>query len=325
VSETGDWVQVAALGGHACGIRASGGARRLYCWGDNSFGQLGTGSLAPEEGFSEVDGRRTDWAQVAPGTLHTCAVTQGGELYCWGRNVEGQLGFAPAGGETLSPRPLDRGGPLALGWLSVAAGEAHTCAVRRDPDDATARLLYCWGSNESAQQGTSSGGSLLPPRVVPIADVADVRSGPRHACAITTAGLLLCWGANTHQEAGPSASTPATPSAIGSDSDWTQIAANGGCCGGGSPHTCGVRGDGVLECFGSNSRGQLGRSTSELLLSGFPLEVDAAMRFRAVATGAESTCGVRTDGSLFCWGTNGFGQIGLGDTAPRTAPYRVCF
>src|SRR5690606_33171905 len=83
-----DWVDVEA-GVHTCGIRAGG---RLFCWGPNSHGQLGLGTLTPRFAPTRV-GTATDWIDLGVGERHTCGVReQGSQLLCWGRNFDGQLG-----------------------------------------------------------------------------------------------------------------------------------------------------------------------------------------------------------------------------------------
>ena len=142
-----NWASVTAGWGHTCAVRTNG---RAYCWGSASSGQLGNGVSASYRYLPrwyrpvEVAGRATNWASVAAGDRHTCALKTNGRLYCWGSDSKGQLGDG---------RPMtDRARPMQVyggfsNWASVAGGERHTCAVK------TTGRLYCWGANHGGQLG----------------------------------------------------------------------------------------------------------------------------------------------------------------------------
>src|SRR4029453_9734090 len=103
---TADWRQVSAGASHSCGIRTSG---RLYCWGNDTEGQLGDGGgnihrLVPKE----VSGGGTDWASVSAGGAQTCALRTSGRLYCWGDDAFGELG--DGGTNTDRPTPTEGAG-----------------------------------------------------------------------------------------------------------------------------------------------------------------------------------------------------------------------
>ncbi len=83
-----------------------------------------------------------DWTVISLDTFHACGVRADGSLYCWGRNIEGQLGLGDAEAR-LVPTRVD----AANDWVSVAAGRFHTCALKRD------RSVLCTGQNDVGQLG----------------------------------------------------------------------------------------------------------------------------------------------------------------------------
>ena len=118
---TADWRQVSAGdGNHTCGVRTSG---RLYCWGDDVFGQLGDGGTNTDQPAPvQVAGGATNWTSVNTGGNHTCARKTTGRLYCWGDDGSGQLG--DGGTNTDQPAPVQVAGG-ATNWASVRDRKAH--------------------------------------------------------------------------------------------------------------------------------------------------------------------------------------------------------
>ncbi|MCA9671833.1 MAG: hypothetical protein KC503_39810 [Myxococcales bacterium] len=154
VGSASDWSRVVAGAFHNCALR---GAGELWCWGENSHGQVGVGPARP--GVLVWQPRRVgsndDYNALALGQSATCAVRRSGELYCWGSNDIGQLGLGDR---------LDRDSPARVsleGWQAIALGRRHTCGVRRGG------TLWCWGENTRGQLGLGAGQGLkqLPTRV----------------------------------------------------------------------------------------------------------------------------------------------------------------
>ncbi len=136
-------------GNHTCAITTAGG---LKCWGRNNYGQLGdtstTDRLVPVDVFGLVSGV----VGVSAGENHTCAVTEAGNLKCWGINTSGQLGDTST---TNRVTPVDVSG-LASGVASVSADRNHTCAIT------TTGGLKCWGLNNYGQLGDNSTTCRIP-------------------------------------------------------------------------------------------------------------------------------------------------------------------
>ena len=172
------WKAVSAGTTHTCGIRTSG---YLYCWGDDSRGQLGNASVGSKHYPYRV-GKAIGWTQISAGGAHSCATRTVGYLYCWGDDGRGQLGNGSVGSKTY---PYQVG--TAKGWTQISAGGAHSCGMR------TSRL-YCWGDNEYGQSMASS----EDPAFVTIQAYPDSwkaqDTGQRHTCATKGDGTLNCWG-----------------------------------------------------------------------------------------------------------------------------------
>ncbi len=186
---------VAAGDRHTCVTRADQ-VHEVVCWGDNSYGQLGTGSTSNPPGHIVV--QRPASKQVVAGDGHTCALADSGALSCWGRNDSGQAG-GPSPGLVLDPTatlPAPGGGL----WQQVAAGARHTCALT------AADELFCWGDNGEGQLATERGvtSSAAPQRVVHPdgGRWRTVAAGGATTCARDDDDSTWCWGANWAGQAG---------------------------------------------------------------------------------------------------------------------------
>ena len=199
-------------------------------------------------------------------------------------------------------------------WTSVAIGSTTSCAIAQA--DAS---LSCWGANESGQAGAgSTAGAILVPTLVAAGPARwkTVGVGDSHACAVGEDHSLWCWGSNSSGQlgvgTGPSRTAPvAVAPALGKV--WTAVAS-------GYAHTCAVRDDGTLWCWGSNDQDGLGKAGA---WSATPQQVDATATWSSVAAGTSSGCALRTDGSLYCWGSPA--TLGANDLSlqPADHPTRV--
>lgn len=228
-----NWKAVSAGGTHTCGVRSDG---RLYCWGNDESGQIGNGSAGSPNSPAQITSSRT-WSGVVTGASHTCAIRAGGILYCWGENDNGQIGDGSTDDRTEPTRITSAGD-----WKGVSAGNQHTCAVRGK--------LYCWGADGSGQIGNgSAGASRVPTQVTSAKDWKGVTAGGEHNCAVRGSGLLYCWGANAARQAVETSGTSSFnyPQKIAGNSDWRIHEA-------GNQHTCAIRTNGWLYCWGNQVR-----------------------------------------------------------------------
>jgi alpha-tubulin suppressor-like RCC1 family protein len=182
----GTWSHVSAGEDHACAIRADMGDR-LFCWGENAFGEIGQGTVGTETNALapvEVLGERA-YRSVSAGERHTCAIDTDGALWCWG-NGGGRLG---TGSVVSTGLPALAGTSTA--WATVTAGGAHTCGTQADGS------LWCWGLNDQGQAGSPPSADILAPtRVGDRSDLRRVEAGANHTCAIDASGALYCWGSH---------------------------------------------------------------------------------------------------------------------------------
>lgn len=142
---------------------------------------------------------------------------------------------------------------------------------------------------------------------------AQVALGGDHACAIKTDGSLWCWGDNWYDQLGSTVNTGTdvanpVPLRVGTDASWTSVDV-------GYSSSCGIRADHSLWCWGGNFDGQLGDPANTDFKTPTPGRVGGGATWRAVSVGFRHACAIRTDGTLWCWGADGSGQLGNGTTA----------
>jgi cysteine-rich repeat protein len=241
----GPWLAVGAGSYQTCAIKQDG---TLWCWGDNTNGQLGDGTLDTQLAPAQVTGAGagTVFSHVSTNFLHTCATTSEGFIWCWGLNSNAQTGDLI---NSYHISPVQVGG---AGWVDVSTGMYHTCAVKDD------NTLWCWGGNANGQLGTASipigqGSQSAVPVQLDGVDWKSVSSGQNHVCAVKLDNSLWCWGDNTYGQLGtgnPNASNVpmnvVVPGVL-----WSMVATD-------VHHTCAVDTDGIVWCWGANTNGQLG-------------------------------------------------------------------
>lgn len=296
-----DATAVAAGGDASCAATMAG---PLRCWGDNDRGQLATGDTATVVGpaRAQIDGP----AAFGLGDAHGCAIA-GGRVRCWGDNDRAQLA-APPGAAEPSPRAIDGLAPGAAAVLAV--GAAGACAL----DDAGA--LRCWGDNDAAQAGAAPSGPVSTPTAIGGLDTpTSVALGARHGCAVVVGRSVRCWGDGSRGQLGDGRPGPRASAdlVVLEPPDADRVAA-------GAHHTCAMRLDGRVSCWGDNERGQVGDGSTDRTVE-LPRDVGLG-DVTGLSAGAAHTCAVRM-GAAHCWGDNARGQLGDGTTVGRSTPARV--
>ncbi|HET8933136.1 MAG TPA: hypothetical protein VFN67_06855 [Polyangiales bacterium] len=336
----GTWNSVSAGAFHTCAIDNT---NALTCWGDDS-GQLG--GAQPIALPVDADG---SWSSVKAGQTHTCAIA-GTHTYCWGAGTKGALGngmFANAN----TPVQVSSG----LSLESLAAGEDFSCALVDDIVQSGASQIYCWGSNEDSRLLTADVQVSLPQLVNKGGSTAwtAYAVGPHHMCGVD-AGLLYCWGSNADGAVGGAApdSIPVGSARLignapvphsSTDHCTPNQCKNGGVCmNTGSSYTCNCDGTGFTgptcttetnECLTSNICGQgtcldlLGGGGYGCACPDGLIDLDntgtTCLSAAAISAGYNHTCALTTANTLHCWGSNRYGQFGLGAVGTQYYGYET--
>lgn len=296
--------QVSTGSTHTCALRADGS---VWCWGDNSLGQLGDGSR--ETSHVPVRVRALPPARwVSAGAHSTCAATLEGEAYCWGANSVGQLG----NGQTANGLPS----PVRVAGLEHARLTASSQVAERHCAITEGGALACWGRlTAHAGDGRPVIASRIPEVEHEVRDAVAVAIGGGHECVLTARGAVSCRGLGAHGELGH-ASTRLEPrfTRVWSREPASAIAA-------GERHTCAVGRSGAAWCWGGNDRGQLGTGGRSRFTA--PVRVDLPSQVRAIVAGNAHTCALGEHGNVYCWGDNEHGQLGDGGDRTQPAPQVV--
>jgi alpha-tubulin suppressor-like RCC1 family protein len=289
------WTAVAAGDYYTCALRTAA----LWCFGRNDNGQLGIGGTAEPAAPAQVTSPSLSWASVRPGQNHTCGVTTGGALYCWGGGDSGMLG---QGNTTEYLIPTQVTSPSATGWSNLTSGYDFTCAMRTSS-------LYCWGRNTEGQLGVGDTTDRLVPTQVTGTWTGAV-AGIRHVCGIKAGPTVWCSGQNPEGQLGTGDTTTlSTP---------TQVAVSGMSTLWGGPITHQmyvIKTDGTLWGWGRYFHRTM-----------VPAQVGAVTTWdgRGLAAGLAHACGLRSDTSLWCWGQNTDGRVGIGATSTyEAAPVQI--
>ena len=240
--------QVSAGYLHTCGVRYTD--NRAFCWGSNSYGQLGDGTVMERRTPVAVAGTLR-FRDVSVGIGHTCGVTADNRAYCWGMNF-GMLGDST----TVWRRTPTAVAAGTFSFRQVSAGASHTCAVTTD------NRAFCWGHNGSGRIGD---GKATSPRIWPRAVIGALRfreviAGVHHTCGQTTTNLAYCWGYNKAGRLGDGTETPrSSPVPVRGGHLFRQLTIGG--------HSCGVNLVQKAYCWGDNLSGQLGDGTTTARLT----------------------------------------------------------
>ena len=321
---------------HTCAVTSGGG---LFCWGDNTDGQVsGLASAAPvtipvkryEIGVVAVAAGEahtcvalTDdvqcWGRAGPATPpgdlpvgvtalaagadHTCALLSGGAVRCWGTG-------AAVGGGT----------PIAAGATAIAAGAAHTCAI-------VATGVKCWGANADGQLGDgSTTASPTPPTLPILTGIAAITARGNHTCAAaaTPSGgaiddALRCWGDGLSEFS--LAAQQTTPGIPMRDATQSVVRFRVDRLSAGRAHFCVQKVGDQVFCFGPPSLFDVTAAGADGQLGGTPpagsresIPVPFTVAAKAVASGDDHSCAVFADDTVHCWGKNHKGQLGDGST-----------
>ena len=323
---------------HTVAIKKDG---TVWAWGYNNRGQLGDSTTDNRTSPVQVVGKNgvgflEDIIAVSVGTSHTVAIESDGKLWAWGQNNRGQLGNGsydttgishPIPAQVVDPNPLSP-------WVAVSAGSYHTLAVKKNG------TLWTWGLNDIGQLGDGSKTQKdSPVQVVGkngvgfLEDVIAVAAGLNHTVAIKKDGTLWAWGSNQNGQLGDGSTTQ-------KDSPVQVVYKNGFeledviAVAAGANHTVALKKDGTLWAWGQYTYGKLGIGDpqgGEVVDAKATNPVQVVGRYKdwdkdwfAVFAGGDHTVALKKDGTLWAWGLNDIGQLGLGDKGNnRNIPTRL--
>jgi len=281
----------------------------LWTWGQGSSGRLGLGDIIQRSSPVQV-GALMDWSGISVGGAgqnHMAGIKINGTLWSWGLNGKGYLGL----GDIIS-----RSSPVQVGtlvtWSGVVAGSHHSVALKSDG------TLWVWGSNANGNLGLGDGVHRSSPvQLGALTTWATVGAGTGSAFGIKTDGTLWAWGQNSTGYLGlGNVVYRSSPVQVGTLATWSKIS-------GGRAHVVAVKTDGTLWAWGKNSDfGQLG--LGDVVNRSSPVQIGTLTTWTSVSLGYQCTTAIKTDGTLWLWGNNNYGQAGQADAAvPRSSPVQV--
>lgn len=248
---------------------------------------------------------------LASGGEHALAVKSNGEIWAWGRNSNGQLGYITTGAFSSEPSQLT----TPTGAVSVAAGEFHSLALL---EDGTVRA---WGGDSFGELGDgstdSSGSNSAVTPVTPsgLNRVVVVAAGRNHSLALLSDGTVRTWGRNQVGQLGDNTTDDRdAPISVATLDSVVALA-------GGTVHSLALRSDGTIRAWGDNFNGQLGDSTNNFSYT--PVQVSSITNAVAIAAGDIHSLALLSDGTVRAWGNNDSGQLGNGSTTNQNAPVAV--
>jgi alpha-tubulin suppressor-like RCC1 family protein len=293
-----------ATPGAVAGTAVAGNA---WAWGLNSDGELGNGTITPYSGLSTPHQvvNLSYVLTVAGGDQHSLALKSDGTVWAWGNNGWGQLGNGKYGS---SPTPVQV--PGLSNVTAIASGDLHNLALKSDG------TVWGWGFDYFGQvgNGTSGGNVLSPAQVKGLAGVVAVAAGGFTSFALKSDRSVWAWGYNGQGELGNGSSDEtahSTPTKVKSLSTAIAIGA-------GVEHGLAVLADGSVSAWGDNQTSELGATTTTTCggytspCSTLPVRVPNLSGVTAVAGGHGNTLALKSDGTAWGWGNNGYGELGNG-------------
>jgi len=294
----------------------------MWTWGDNRYGQLGQNNVTYRSSPVQV-GSLTNWLSAAAGEYHTTAIKTDGTLWTWGRNNRGQLGQNNA---------TDISSPVQVGsgttWSKVSSGTNHILAIKTDG------TLWAWGHDANGRLGLNTAGQYVykssPVQVGVLTNWSYVAGHSASSLAIKTDGTLWSWGENSNATLGHNDTVSrSSPVQVGTGTTWASVSAV-------QASGYGVKTDGTLWAWGYNGTG--GLAQGDTVARSSPVQVGSRNGgYPAISNNWSKTSSIynasyaiKTDGTLWSWGRNRWGELGLGNawqdstvTTYRSSPTQI--
>lgn len=269
----------------------------VKAFGENASGQLGNGTntdsnIPVETGLTNVIAVSAGGDQLE---AHSLALKNDGTVWAWGSNIYGQLGNASTNNTNTPVQTL-----LLNNVIAISAGGWHSVALKNDG------TVWTWGWNMDGQLGDgTTTDKTIPTQVPGLSNIIQIAAGTYHVLALKSDGTVWAWGDNLYGQIGngTNGADVTTPVQVQGLTHVVKIAA-------GRFFSLAVKDDGSVWTWGQNLYGQLGDgSTTDrytpVQVSGLTLALPAV-----VATGAFHCTAVKSDGTVWAWGRNSYGNLG---------------
>lgn len=283
------WKKLESGGNHTIAIHLDG---TLWAWGSNSVNELGDGT-STNKNIPTLINSSTNWVSISAGDSHSLALKSDGTIWSWGYDVHGALGL---GSTTQINTPTQIGN--STNWIYIAAGDTISFAIKSDG------TIWGWGINLHGEVGDGTiTPKLFPTKINNDTNWVKVFSGNGFNAAIKSNGTLWTWGSyNNFGELGNgSYSSAFIPTQIGTDSNWSMIATE-------FTFGLGLKSNGTIWAWGSNSSGQFGNGTTNNSLS--PIQIGTENDWKYIDSGNSNFFAIKNNGSLWSTGYNYAGMLG---------------
>jgi len=305
VGQQTSWSSISAGENSMLAIRSDG---TLWSWGYNENGQLGLSDSNWRSSPVQV-GAVSTWLSIAAAGYHGMAVSATGTLWVWGQNSAGELGL----GDTVT-----RSSPVQVGtqsnWATLGPARNSSAVVKSDG------TLWVWGSNSNGMLGLGDTMSRSSPvQVGSLTNWLKISGSQGSMSAVKNNGTLWAWGDGQfygHLGLGDTFSR-SSPVQVGALTTWSESSSS-------TYNTVAKKTDGTLWAWGRNSYGELGLGTSgNTTNKSSPVQVGVLTNWRTALTGLSMMLAVKSDNTLWSWGENSQGRLGLGNTSDRSAPVQI--
>jgi hypothetical protein len=280
----------------------------LWLWGNGADGRLGNNSTTNRSSPVQTVSGGVNWRQVSIGTFHSASIKTDGTLWLWGNAGSGRLGDNSSINRSSPVQTVSTG----TNWKQVAVGRNNSSAIKTDG------TLWLWGFGSQGQLGNNSNiNQSSPVQTVSTGNNwKQVSLGSCHAAAIKTDGTLWLWGENSGRLGDNSTTVRSSPvQTVSTGNNWKQVSA-------GFYFTGAVKTDGTLWIWGGGLGGRLG--TNSTIDRSSPVQtISTGNNWKQVALGLNHSAAIKTDGTLWLWGTNSYGALGNNSTTNRSSPVQT--
>ena len=321
---------------HTCALKSDS---TVSCWGAGGNGRLGDGATTNRnypvgvisgQGSSDL---LSGIVQVSLGSQHTCALKSDNTVSCWGSGTYGRLGDGTSDDRNYPVGVIAGQGSsdFLRGIVQVSSGGQNTCALKSD------NTVSCWGAGGNGRLGDGTNVSKsYPVRVISgqgssdlLSSIIQVSLGGQHTCALKSDGMVSCWGSGAYGQLGDgTAANRNYPVGVIAGQGSSDLLSGIVLISSGGQHTCALKSDSTVSCWGSGTYGRLGDGISDD--RNYPVGViagqgssDLLSGIVQVSSGQSHTCALKSDGTVSCWGAGYSGQLGNGATTNKNYPVGV--